>query len=95
MENVLNTVPQTAERINYEFDADATIIAILKDNQLGVGFTGVRGNKVLLALALLCYAQSTEDNLVAYTGLLTVEIRDMVCSLAHKVKDLQILEKFI
>ena len=94
MENVLNTVPQAAERINDEFDAEATIIAILKDKQLGVGFTGVRGNKVLLALALLCYAQST-DNLVAYTGLLTVEIRDMVCSLAHKVKDLHILEKFI
>ena len=95
MENILNTVPQAAERINDEFDAEATIIAVLKDKQLGVGFTGVRGNKVLLALALLCYAQSTEDNLVAYTGLLTVEIRDMICSLVHEVKDKQILEKFI
>lgn len=95
MKNVLNTVPQAAERINDEFDAEATIIAIFKDKQLGVGFTGVRGNKVLLALALLCYAESTEDYLVAYTDLLTVEIRDMICSLTHKVKALQILEKFI
>lgn len=95
MENILNTVPQIAERIKGEFDAEATIIAVLKNNQLGVGFTGVRGNKVLLALALLCYAQSTEDNLNGYTGLLTVEIRDMICSLVRKVKDKKILEKFI
>ena len=68
MENVLNTVPQVAERINDEFDAEATIIAILKDKQLGVGFTGVRGNKVLLALAAAASASVALFVRVAISG---------------------------
>jgi hypothetical protein len=89
----LNSVPELAERINGEFDADAVIISILKDKQVGVGFTGVRMNKVLLALTLLSYATATEDNLVAYSGVLGDEVRDMIFNLVDKVKENQILEK--
>jgi hypothetical protein len=91
----LNSVPEVAERINEEFDADAVIISVLKDKQVGVGFTGVRMNKILLALTLLCYAEITEDHLVAYQGILTPEIRDMIGSLVSKIKDKEILEKYI
>jgi len=89
----LNSVSEVAERINEEFDADAVIISVLKDKQVDVGFTGVRMNKILLALTLLCYARATEDNLVAYTGVLGSDIRDMICDLTTKVKENQILEK--
>lgn len=91
----LNDVPQVAERICEEFDGDAVIMAVLRDKVPAVGFTGVRGNKVLLALTLLCYAEITEDHLVAYSGILTPEIRDMIGTLVAKVKDKNILEKYI
>jgi hypothetical protein len=91
----LNNVPKAAERINEEFDGDAVIMAVLRDKKVGVGFTGVRGNKILLALTLLCYAEITEDHLVAYQGILTPEIRDMIGSLVSKIKDKEILDKYI
>jgi len=91
----LNNVPTAAERINEEFDGDAVIMAVLRDKKVGVGFTGVRGNKILLALTLLCYAEITEDHLVAYQGILTPEIRDMIGSLVSKIKDKEILDKYI
>lgn len=91
----LNNVPKAAERINKEFDGDAVIMAVLRDKKVGVGFTGVRGNKILLALTLLCYAEITEDHLVAYQGILTPEIRDMIGTLVSKIKDKEILDKYI
>lgn len=94
MKNVLNDVPKIAERINEELDGDAVIMAVLRDKQLGVGFTGVRMNKVLLALSLLCYADITENHLVAYSGVLTPEIRDLISDLVEKVKDKNILDNF-
>lgn len=91
----LNNIPKEAERICEAYDGDAVIMAVLKDKKVGVGFTGVRGNKILLALTLLCYAEITEEHLVAYNGLLTPEVNDMIGTLVSKIKDKQILEKYI
>ena len=57
----LNNIPAKAEKINEEFDGEAVIMGVLRDKKVGVGFTGVRGNKVLLALTLLRYAVLTES----------------------------------
>jgi len=91
----LNNIPAKAEKINEEFDGDVVIMGVLRDKKVGVGFTGVRGNKVLLALTLLCYAVLTESQLVAYKGLLTYEICDLIHDLVSKIEDKNILEKYL
>ena len=91
----LNNIPNKVESINEEFDGDAVIMAVLRDKKVGVGFTGVRGNKVLLALTLLRYAVLTESQLVAYKGLLTSEICDLIHDLVSKIEDKKILENYL